>query len=355
MQTTPIISRLLLSAIIASLAACGGGGGESATPAPAAPPPQPPPDPPEDASLATDGCTNVVIVADFAYAACGSQIEVVSFADLSRTLVDVAADDITADTELGLLFTQSQRTLNMLTLADPANPAVVTTATTNLSAFSGVSAANGILVVSGGAGGSNTQVFTYTDVGLNLTTDGIPAIDSATGNPDVHLTATATGVTAYYSQDIGSVANFAIQPVAINTAGEVTEIGADIVLANASFDFDSAFSPANFPVESEFLDDQLFVAHFAAQGVEVIDTANGNVRLPIIGLPYEPTNIATDGSLLFVVGLSNATVDIIDPDAGAVTGSLSPSLPLSAPVGVAASLTFVAVADRANGLVLISR
>ena len=151
------------------------------------------------------------------------------------------------------------------------------------------------------------------------------------------------------------MANFAIQPVAINTAGEVTEIGADIVLANASFDFDSAFSPANFPVESEFLDDQLFVAHFAAQGVEVIDTANGNVRLPIIGLPYEPTNIATDGSLLFVVGLSNATVDIIDPDAGAVTGSLSPSLPLSAPVGVAASLTFVAVADRANGLVLISR
>lgn len=170
----------------------------------------------------------------------------------------------------------------------------------------------------------------------SLATDGIPDIDSATGNPDVHLNAAATGVTAYYSQDIGAVTNFAIQPVAINTAGDVTQIGANIVLAKASFDFDSAFSPANFPVESEFLDGLLFVAHFAAQGVEVIDTANGSVRVPIIPLPHEPTNIATDGTLLFVVGLSNATVDIIDPGAGAVMGSLSPSLPLSAPIGVAA-------------------
>lgn len=363
-QLTRTVFQSLCLALCLVLSACGGGGGDEAeqandlAPAPAAPDPDPEPAA-GDPSLASGGCTNVVIVADYAYGACGNQIEVVSLADFGRTLINVAADDIAADAELGLLFTQSQTQLSLLNLTNPAEPAVVTSATTNFSAFSGVSAANGVVVVSGGAGGSNTQVYTYTNTSLTLATNGIPSIDSATGNPDVHLSPTASGVTAFYSQDIGGVANFAIQPVAIDLSGAVTEIGADIVLAAASFGFEDAFSPANFPVESEFLDGQLFVAHFAAQGIEVIDTTdgdlNGNTRLPVIGLPYEPTNIATDGTVLFVVGLTNDTVDIIDPAAGSVTGSLSPDQPLLAPVGVAASLTFVAVADRTNGLVLISR
>lgn len=350
------LQLLLILLIGVSLTACGdvsvgiGGGGAPAAPAPVDPVPTG-----DSPSLAVNGCTNTVIVNDFAYGACGSEMEVVSLTDLSRSLIAVAADDIAADAELGLLFTQSQTVLSVLSLADAAEPALLTTAATNFSAFSGLSAANGVLVVSGGASDSNTQIYTYTDSTLTLTTDGIPQLDSATGNPDVHLTATSDGATAFYSQDIGAVANFAIQSVAIDTSGEVQAIADDIVLTPGELDFDPAFSPANFPVESEFLNDQLFVAHFAAQGIEVIDIASDSELQPTIPLPFEPTNIATDGTLLFVVGLTNPTVEIVDPGTASVTGSLSSATALVQPVGVAASLTHVAIADRTEGLLIIAR
>lgn len=354
-----------LPILVASLAlsACGGGGSASPTAADPEPDPAPAPKPDTDPtptgegpSLALSGCTNTVIVADFAYGACGTEIEVVSLTNLTRSLIPVAADDIAADPELGLLFTQSQTSLSVLSLADPAEPSLQNSATTNFSAFSGLSAANGVLVVSGGAGSSNTQIYTYSASTLTLATNGIPEVDSVTGNPDVSVTATAAGVTAFYSQDIGAVANFAIQPVTFDTNGQVINIFTETVLTAGAFAFNDALSPANFPVESEFLNDQLFVAHFAAQGIEVIDLANESMQLlSPIPLPYEPTNIATDGILLFVVGLTNGTVDIIDPNAATVTDSLNPDTALLAPVGVAASLTHVAVADRTNGLVVIAR
>ena len=353
-QSHPLLAALLFSL---TLTACGGGGGDdpepvAADPAPAAPDPAPSDD---DASLASGGCSNAVIVDGFAYGACGTEIEVVSLADLSRSLISVVANDIAADPANGLLFTQAGTSLNLLSLADPAAPVLQDSATTNFSAFSGISAANGVLVVSAGAGSADTQVYTYTDTDLTLATDGIAELDSAVGNPDVHVVPTATGITAYYSQDIGAVANFAIQPVELGTNGEVLSVLPDVVLTPRAFDSNSAFSPANFPVESEFLADQLFVANFAADGIEVIDIANNNALLASIPLFYEPTNITTDGALLFVVGLTNATVDIIDPATASVTGSLTPAVPFAQPVGVAASLTHVAVADRTNGLVVIAR
>jgi len=252
----------------------------------------------------------VVIVNDFAYGACDNSIEVIELETLERNEVNVQADDITADVD--------------------ANDVV----NTNFSFFSGLSATNGVLVVSAGAGSSNTQVFTYSlssnDIGsLTLTTNGIPLIDSAVGNPDVHLAETANGVIAFYSQDIGAVANFAIQAVTLGAA--------------------------NFPVESEFLDSRLYVAHFAAQGVEVIDLRDEKDLLPVIPLSYLPTNITTDGELLFVVGPTNSTVDVIDPLTLTVTDNLNASQPLSQALGVAASATHVVVADGVDGLITIER
>ena len=53
-------------------------------------------------SLATNGCQNVIIVNNFAYAACGDGIEVVSLESLERNFIDLSADDITADAGLEL-------------------------------------------------------------------------------------------------------------------------------------------------------------------------------------------------------------------------------------------------------------
>ena len=308
-----------------------------------------------NSSLASNGCLNVVIANDFAYAACGQEIEVISLTTLERRLINVAADDISADAQAGLLFTQSGRNITMLSLSNPSQPSVITTATTNFSIFSGLSASSGVLAISGGAGSADTQIYTYTTNSLSLQTDGIPAIDSATGNPDVLLNQTPSGITAYYSQDIGGVANFAIQPVSLSNQGAVISIEDDVVLTPGRFDFSLDLGPSNFPVESEFLNGRLYVAHFAAQGIEVINTANNNQLEQVIPLDFVPTNIASDGALLFVVGSNNNSVVVIDPNTRTELTALESEQILDRPTGVAASNTHIAVADRTNGLVIISR
>ena len=306
-----------------------------------------------NSTLAT-GCTNVVIVNGFAYGACDSTINIVELETLERSQVNVQADDITADTEANLIFVQSGSTLTVLNTESPFNPVVVDVVSTNFSFFSGLSAANGVLVVSAGAGSSNTQVFTYSlsanDIGsLTLTANGIPLIDNAVGNPDVHLTETVNGAIAFYSQDIGAVANFAIQAVTLDASGQILSIDDDVVLTPGAFNFGLGLGAANFPVESEFLDSRLYVAHFAAQGIEVIDVSDDKRLLPVIPLSYEPTNITTDGERLFVVGPTNSTVDVIDPISLTVVDNLNADQPLNQALGVAASKTHIAIADGIDG------
>lgn len=305
-------------------------------------------------SLATNGCRNVVIFNGYAYAACGGEIEVVNLNTLDRNLLNITANDITVDISTGQLFTQTGGLLQVLNLDNPMQPNVVATTSTNFNIFSGLSAANGVLVVSGGSTNSDTQVYNYTTNSISLVTDGISVVDNITGNPDVHVTATTNGATAFYSQDIGQVANWAIQIVDFDFNGQVLATPPAVVLTPRQYTgtFQSPVGPANFPLESEFLDNQLYIAHFGVPGIEVIDLGNNN-SLSQISLSYEPINIGTDGTSLFVIGLTNDDVDIIDPSTATVTGSLQANL--TQPTGVAASLTHIAIADRTEGLVIITR
>jgi len=134
-----------------------------------------------------------VIIDEFAYGACDTGIEVVDLNSLERNLVSIPADDISGDSSFGVLFTQSGNTLTQFDLVNPLEPAVITTVNTNFSIFSGISSANGILVVSAGSGGSNTEVYTYDSNDLALSITGILQVDSQTGNPDVHVAATDSG------------------------------------------------------------------------------------------------------------------------------------------------------------------
>ena len=305
-------------------------------------------------SLATEGCQNVVIMNGFAYAACGNGIEIVELDSFNRNFVPLPADDITGDETLGVLFTQSGNTLQQLDLSNPMEPALLTSVNTNFSIFSGISSANGILVVSAGSTSSNTQVYTYDASTLTLSILGIPLVDNRTGNPDVHVTPSANGATAFYSEDLGAVANWGIQIIEFDTNANILNQAEVVVLAPGPFTgpFGVPFGPANFPVESEFLFDRLYVAHFAANGVQVIDTSNSNA-LSLIPLGYEPTNIATDGSELFIVGANENSVDVISPITESVTSTIS--LPLQQPVGIAASSTHIAIADRSVGLIVTIR
>jgi len=174
------------------------------------------------------------------------------------------------------------------------------------------------------------------------------------GNPDVHITGTVAGATAFYTQDIGAAANWGLQIVALNGNGVVTEIPEVVVLDPQPYTggFGPPFAPANFPSESEFLNNFVYVAHFASQGVQVIDLENNNA-LSTIALSFEPTNITTDGNLLYVVGITQDSVTLINPNTQEVQSSIPASL--TQPIGVAASATHIAVADRTEGLVIISQ
>lgn len=308
----------------------------------------------ETGSLATNGCQNVVIFNGHAYAACGEEMEVVSLTTLERNLLNISADDITIDISTGRLFTQSGRTLRMFNLDNPMEPTMVTSTQTSFSIFSGISAANGVIAVSGGSTNSDTQVYTSTDTSITLVNDGISVVDNVTGNPDVHVAATSNGATAFYSQDLGNVANWGIQIVEFDTNAQVLETPQVVVLTPGQYrgTFNAPVGPANFPMESEFLDNKAYVAHFAAPGIHVIDLENNN-ELSLIPLSYEPINIGTDGNMLFIIGLNNATIDVLDPATRTINSSLE--APLRQPDGVAASATHIAVADREQGLIVVTR
>jgi len=305
-------------------------------------------------SLATEGCQNVIIIAGYAYAACGSGIEIVELATFSRNFISMPADDISGDANLGVLFTQSNNTLQQFDLVDPNEPNLIATVATNFAIFSGISAANGILVVSAGSTNSNTEVYTYDANSLTLAVSGIPVVDNRTGNPDVHVASSPNGAVAFYSQDLGLVANWGIQIVEFDTGANILAQPDVVVLTPGRFtgSFSAPFGPANFPLESEFLDERLYAAHFAANGIQVIDRAASD-ELSLIPLGYEPTNIATDGNQLFVVGVSRDSVDTVNPITETVVDSLN--LPLVQAVGIAVSETHIAVADRSLGLIVAVR
>ena len=296
----------------------------------------------------------MIIINGYAYAACGNGIEIVELSSFERNFISLPADDITGDAELGFLFTQSGNTGLQFNLENPFNPTPIVTFTTNFSVFSGISAANGILVVSAGSTNSNTEVYTYDANSLSLVINNIPLVDDRTGNPDVHLAPTDNGAVAFYSEDLGAVANWGIQIIEFDTEANILALPDVVVLTPAQFtgSFGIPFGPANFPTESEFLDDRLYVAHFAANGIQVIDTSDSN-NLSLIPLGYEPTNITTDGNELFVVGVELNTIDTINPISEVVVDTIT--LPLQQPVGIAASATHFAVADRTAGLIVTTR
>ena len=305
-------------------------------------------------SLATIGCQNVVIIDTFAYAACGNGIEIVNLNSLERSFLPQPADDISGDAELGLIFTQSGNTLQQFDLANPMQPNLINTANTNFALSSGVSSANGILVISAGSTDSDTQVYTYDNTTLSLAIAGIPEVDGRTGNPDVHVAAAPDGAIAFYSQDLGFVANWGIQIVEFDITATITDVPDVVVLTPGQFtgSFGFPIGPANFPLQSEFLDDRLYIAHFAANGIQIIDRLEDNA-ISLIPLGYEPTNITSDGIELVVVAVNRNIVDIINPITETVVNSIS--LPLQQPTGIAASSTHIAVADRTAGLIIATR
>lgn len=304
-------------------------------------------------SLATSGCSNVVIFNGYAYAACGEELEIISLESGERNLLNIAANDIAVDPSNQTLFIQAQNIIHALSISEPLNPSIIATSTTNFGIFSGIDAANGIVVVSAGTRNSNTQVYTFDGNQFTLTENGIEIVDNVTGNPDVHVTETLNGAKAFYSQDLGAVTNWGIQIIDFDINGKVIDNDEVITLTAQRFSGGFAsISPANFPLESEFLNNKLYVAHFAINGIEVVDLDNNN-SLSQIALGYQPINIATSGTSLFVIGSSSDVISVIDPSNNEINTIILDQL--QQPRGIAVSEEYIAIADRIEGLIVVKR
>lgn len=300
-----------------------------------------------------DSCSNVVIVDGYAYAACGTELEVINLSSRARNVLPIPSDDIAFDASNGNLFVQSRTNIQALSIVDPFSPNVIASGSTNFGSFSGIDAANGVVVVSGGNRSNNTQVYTFSANTFNLVANGIPAVDNVMGNPDVHVVETANGLRAFYSQDLSAVTNWGIQVIDFSTNGTVTNTEDVIVLNSQRFTGTFAsIGPANFPVESEFLNGRLYVAHFAVNGLEIVDFNTGNTT-SIIDLGYQPVNVATDGILLFTVGTTSKIISILDPETNTLQTRTVDAIEQAR--GIAVSQDYIAIADRVEGLIVVDR
>ena len=298
-------------------------------------------------------CSNVVIHNGYAYAACNSQLQIANLSDGTKNSLEINSDDIAIDSSNNTLFIQSKNTIQALELTNPNNPVVVASTSTNFGLFSGIDAANGIVIVSAGTSGSNTQVYRYTNNSFSLSQNGIPVVDNVTGNPDVHVAVTENGVSAFYSQDLGAVANWGIQIINLNNNGNITSTPPVITLTPQRFSGSfNTISPANFPVESEFFNNKLYVAHFAVNGIEIIDLNNNN-SITTVNLGYQPINITTDGVSMLTVGTTSKTISILDPITNNINTVTANNINQAR--GIAATLSHIAIADRESGLIIIER
>jgi len=295
---------------------------------------------------------NVVAVGRYAYATMGADgVEIVDLsgepASRRMELPDgESADDLAiADGLLFVLDAQPPGALSVYSLADPGSPALAQPPVpVDVGSFSGVSAAAGLVVVSGGTAPLSLRRYRA---------DGRLDAESVTahlgrGQPDVLLA--ANGRDAFVSTHengprfLLTVLELGAQPLALRAIG---------THALDSYGFTpGGAAPANFPIELALAGDLLLVA--SASGLEILDASDPAALRSLARLPLavKAVNVAARGGLAAVVGSSPTPelvlVDIANPAAPSVLRTIL--LPPGArATGVALTDTQAVVAAHAVG------
>jgi hypothetical protein len=308
-------------------------------------------------TMAAGEAANIVVRDSLAYVAIGdSGLAVVSVRNGRRLLrIDPPAGSESVDDVAiadGLLFVLDARPpghLAALSLADPLHPTVASApARVPIAPFSGVSAAAGVCVVSGGT--SILTVWRYDPRGALRLVD---STDLGRGQPDV-LVAT-DGTRAWVSTHYWGP-YFGLDAVVFDSVRRVTSAWR-LALRGAGFTAGGA-RPANFPIDVAQLDDStLLVAH--ERGLGVIDLAG----------PHAPTLarvIDVGGPAVSVDALGReAAVSFAGATSGLAVIDFGASEPRvvrrvtfargTKPAGVALSTRTVMVAARGQGVLVVQR
>ena len=264
----------------------------------------------------------------------------------SESIDDLAVDD-------NLLFALDANPpghLAVFSFANPLQPALVSAPRlAAVGPFSGVSAADGVVMVSGGT--SHLTVWQYD--GEGHLRGPVATADLGRGQPDIIVAANglAYASTHYWGPYFG------LDILRYDSSGHVLSTLSELRLDGAGFTAGGA-KPANFPLAAGmFGTDTLLIAF--ARGVAVVGISNPEAPriLRVIDVGGKAVSIDTRGTTAAVaVAAPNPAIVILEFSGAAAPVTKRISLPPGTnPAGVAFSGTRVAVAARERGVLLIDR
>lgn len=259
-----------------------------------------------------------------------------------------SVDDIAiAGTLLFALDARVPGHITVFSLDDPRQPRLVMTPReVPVGPFSGVSAAEGLAVVSGGT--SQLTVWRYDSAGA--LTGAVATADLGRGQPDVLLA--REGGLGFVSTHYWGV-SFGLDVVRLSPAGTSVSLAGQLRIANAGFTRGGA-KPANFPIETAQLSpDTVLLAY--ARGLAVIGASSDiPVLMARLDLGGPAVNVdARDGRAAVVVGGSAPQLVIISFAGG--VARIVKRFKLDAgvrPVAVVLTPSKAAVAARDRGVLV---
>lgn len=273
-----------------------------------------------------------------------------------QSIATIAAPDGESIDDLALagdlLFALDARPpghLSVYSLAEPTHPRLVAPSReVPVGPFSGVSAARGLAVVSGGT--SELTVWRYEARGS--LTGPLTTTDLGRGQPDVLVTSAGVlYVSTHYSGPY-----FGLDVVRFDSAQSRLEKFAELPLEGAGFTEGGA-KPANFPIESALLgDDTLLIA--SARGIDVIDVSiPAHPRLlTTIDVAGPAVNVDVNGSVAAVTVAGKPSALVFLHFATRLPQQRRIALPVGTiPAGVALEGPRAAVAAGKNGVLFFDR
>lgn len=270
---------------------------------------------------------------------------------LSPPLGSESIDDIAVDGELLFaLDAEAPGHLAVFSLANPLQPALISAPRlAAVGPFSGVSAADGVVMVSGGT--SQLAVWQYDRKGH---LEGpLATADLGRGQPDIVVTANglAYASTHYWGPYFGlDILRYDSSTHVLSTLSELRLDGAGFTKGGAK--------PANFPLAVQmFGADTLLIAF--ARGVAVVGISNPEapLLLQVIDVGGKAVSIGTRGrEAVVAVAAPNPAVVILEFNGSGPPNTKRISLPPGTnPAGIAFTGARVAVAARERGVLLIDR
>ena len=308
---------------------------------------------------AVDASTNVVVADGIAYVARSARgIERIELRSGRRALSAVPAhadrvDDLAvADGLLFALDATPPGRLSTFRIAHDGTLHAVTDVQVPVGPFSGVAAAGGHVIVSGGT--SSLSLFRYRRDG---SLESSPSLaDFGRGQPDVALA--DGGLVALVSTHVSgprfglTIADVSDRPLALRERGYLELPGAGFTAGG--------FHPANFPLQSAAFGDVVLVAH--GGGLSVLRAPPG--RAPSLlawnDLGVQATAIAVDASrsLAYVVGAAPRpqllTLDLRQPSHPRVVAR-DALMAYGSPSAIALDATHLVVALQGGGVLIRAR